>query len=734
MNHKVALCLDSLLALSPVSALLLTLAAAPVRAQSGVGHEGQWFTYGGAPTLLVGFDCQELAADPSIDYVAALDAFADNGINKVRVWTYVWFGTTSLGALTPWLRDGNGDHDLDQWNAAYWTRMHDFVAAARSRSIAVEVTVFAPYPGGTWWWASDSYRLAWNATYNQNGAFSTNASGHFDPEFFDLGYGETSTSGNTLADYQAALVDKVVAELGGYDNVYFEVCNEFGTYGLDVPSWYGWQVHWAERIRSATSQPVAVHAGGGNESYSASLYWSEPSIDVLNFRFDFGVSPQQLSDWLHDAQGRGKILTVNETHSYASAGAGATDFYGNLDAETQYAWGLLLSGAHVGFYEDDSSRIGSSGWLAGAARLGALRDIVERLRFWELSPVDGAGNEYDALVSDGPGAGGWQVLANPGNEYLVYFWGASSTTVAALQLPAGDYSYAWYDPQDATLLASGTVAGSLATSVAAPPASWNATVGVVLLVQAAAGTSTQAPYGGSAWPIPGTIQAEDFDDGGEDVAYHDLESTNHGGGYRLSEGVDIQPTGDAGGGYDGGWTAAGEWIEYTVNVASLGHYTLEVRAASDGEGGVFHLALDGVDTTGSISVPDTGGWQSWTTLSRTGIQLDAGEQVLRLAFDSDGPVTGSVANFNKLTFTLECAAVCTSVCGGEADGCGGACALHDGTACASDSDACTSDACLAGVAPKPSCGCTSASGDVLGWLLCVLLAVGLRRRRSGARR
>jgi len=53
-------------------------------------------------------------------------------------------------------------------------------------------------------------------------------------------------------------------------------------------------------------------------------------------------------------------------------------------------------------------------------------------------------------------------------------------------------------------------------------------------------------------------------------AYHDTDATNDGGAYRLTEGVDIEPTGDSGGGYDVGWTHGGEWMKYTVNVATAG--------------------------------------------------------------------------------------------------------------------------------------------------------------------
>jgi len=44
---------------------------------------------------------------------------------------------------------------------------------------------------------------------------------------------------------------------------------------------------------------------------------------------------------------------------------------------------------------------------------------------------------------------------------------------------------------------------------------------------------TQSPYGGTLRSIPGTIQTEDFDNGGEGIAYHDLDSANLRRQYRL---------------------------------------------------------------------------------------------------------------------------------------------------------------------------------------------------------
>ena len=158
------------------------------------------------------------------------------------------------------------------------------------------------------------------------------------------------------------------------------------------------------------------------------------------------------------------------------------------------------------------------------------------------------------------------------------------------------------------------------------------------------------PFSGAPVSLPGTIEAEDFDNGGAGIAYHDRSPDNSGGAYRDTD-VDLEATTDAGGGYNVGWVSAGEWLNYTVHVAAAGRYTVDVRVASPGPGGTFHIELNGIDKTGPLAVPETGDWQTWTTVSRTGVLLDAGTQVLRLVMD--GPAGGTVGNFNWIRIQPE---------------------------------------------------------------------------------
>ena len=159
----------------------------------------------------------------------------------------------------------------------------------------------------------------------------------------------------------------------------------------------------------------------------------------------------------------------------------------------------------------------------------------------------------------------------------------------------------------------------------------------------AQGSYTGAPHG------PGeTIQAEDFDYGGEGVSYHDDGVTNQGGEYRVGA-VDLGYTSDTGGGFAVGYTQGGEWLEYSIDVPEDGTYRIETRVANPASGARFYYEIGGTNVGGSVTVPATGGWHSFATVSSDEIELEAGEQVLRLVMDA-AATNGAVANFNWLRF------------------------------------------------------------------------------------
>jgi beta-glucanase (GH16 family) len=152
----------------------------------------------------------------------------------------------------------------------------------------------------------------------------------------------------------------------------------------------------------------------------------------------------------------------------------------------------------------------------------------------------------------------------------------------------------------------------------------------------------QAPYRMAPARVPGVIEAEDYDLGGQGVAYNDANNNNNGGAYRPVEGVDLERTTDADLGFNVGWTEPGEWIEYMVDVTP-GTYDLEVRVASAADGGTLHIELDGVDVSGPISFAGTGGWQNWTTVRAEELTLGAGVQTMRLVIDGGGFNVNNIA-------------------------------------------------------------------------------------------
>jgi hypothetical protein len=145
----------------------------------------------------------------------------------------------------------------------------------------------------------------------------------------------------------------------------------------------------------------------------------------------------------------------------------------------------------------------------------------------------------------------------------------------------------------------------------------------------------QTPFGGSPRAIPGTIQAEDFDNGGQGCAYSDTTVANEGGAYRTGEQVDIQPTTDAGGGNNVGWTQPGEWLEYTVAIASGGSYRLELRTATTAAGKTVDVLVDGALIANDVPITNTGNFQTFATVTVPSVTLSAGTRVLRLLFNQN---------------------------------------------------------------------------------------------------
>jgi len=193
--------------------------------------------------------------------------------------------------------------------------------------------------------------------------------------------------------------------------------------------------------------------------------------------------------------------------------------------------------------------------------------------------------------------------------------------------------------------------------------------------------------GGKPWKnqpqqIPGKIECEFYNTGGEGVAYHDSDSVNNGSGklnpangdflneFRMKEGVDISYTKS----HDidnnpyskvppqmnqlyVGWTKPGEWINYTVNVKESGKYKVGVMYTSNGDGAIA-LDVDGTEAAGALKIAsthteaDTVKWRQWHHWNKSGslgsVDLKKGIHLLTLHIVENGNM-----NLDYLEFTKE---------------------------------------------------------------------------------
>lgn len=135
-------------------------------------------------------------------------------------------------------------------------------------------------------------------------------------------------------------------------------------------------------------------------------------------------------------------------------------------------------------------------------------------------------------------------------------------------------------------------------------------------------------FTGQPMPIPGKIEAENFDIGEEGLTYHDSDTKNITGNYRPNEPVDINDLGnnliyviD---------NYPGEWLEYTVNVAQKGDYTITMPIAALTGGGTFKIKIGNTESA-TLKVPTSFSWTKTKPLNFT-MSLEAGVQVMRITF------------------------------------------------------------------------------------------------------
>jgi len=200
--------------------------------------------------------------------------------------------------------------------------------------------------------------------------------------------------------------------------------------------------------------------------------------------------------------------------------------------------------------------------------------------------------------------------------------------------------------------------GVTPTVTATPTPTATATVAPTGTVTVAP-TVTTSPYGpGNV--IPGRVQAENYDRGGQNVAYFDTTLANEGGAYRTAESVDIEYTSSEGS-HDVAWIRTNEYLIYTAQIAQSGQYTATFRAANpDAANKPVEVYLDNA-LVGTVQIGRTGSFTTFSSFS-TPLTLAAGTHQVKIVFKGErlnlnyvefaqGVVTGTTTTLPTPTVT-----------------------------------------------------------------------------------
>ncbi len=340
-----------------------------------------------------------------------------------------------------------------------------------------------------------------------------------------------------------------------------------------------------------------------NPTKAISLYNSFPNRELK-----FGVSDAQTYHWLHAMNALGRVdatITANSPIAAAFTQNGQTNYvahnYTNQPVTVTFSTGYQLVVPARKMVTSMDSKV--TGVITTSFQQAFVNGRVK------LDVVVSGGTPVKVEFMDGTTSLGIVTTAP-------YTWNASNLTLGMHSFYAKIYE--------------DTVKLNVTNSV-------NVQVG------------NQLPFGGTAWAIPGVIEAGKFDtfEGGkgQNITYLDGTAANMGD-FRMDEAVDALS--NVAEGATVGHIATGEWLEYTVNVAQSGLYSFDFRYASGNSagGGPFHLELDGKAISTAITVPSTSttSWNIWATKTVANIPLTPGEHILRVAF--------SAGEFNlaKMTF------------------------------------------------------------------------------------
>ena len=368
--------------------------------------------------------------------------------------------------ISPFVRSGPGKaldgepiYDLDQWNPEYFARLHRFLDAASKRGIVVELTLFSNTYGESVW-ALNPLRAVNNKQHV----------GQVDWEDYN------SLKNPELVRKQKDFARKIIQETSGYDNVYYEICNEPGggvpghASPADVDAW---QEEMARVVRGEMRRLGHPHLLSGQQAFTygaknmfpMDATFAGKTFDIVN---DHPLPNTPLDGRVYDMGNfMSKELRLDQVAGFCKAAYrypkptvldedNAASMYRDTTGWTIHrkrAWTALLNGCHYD-YIDFSITVGSESGTAASQReirawMQHLSEFMTSFDFIHSKPDTGwiAGLPANLVPS---------ALAVSGRDYVAYLADSRELTDPtageeiegrlSLSLPPGSYDVSLYSP------------------------------------------------------------------------------------------------------------------------------------------------------------------------------------------------------------------------------------------------------------------------------------------------
>lgn len=434
-----------------IAILFLISTAAIASADTFCRHpeNPHYFLFGGKPTILItSAEHYGAVINLDFDYVKFLDTLAADHLNHARLFVGPYrekpgaFGIQG-NTLAPkpdryicaWQRsdtpgsyDNLNKFDLSKWNDAFFERLKDYCREAGKRGIVIEINLFCPY----YCWDKMWDLSPLNIRNNINGVGDVNCTDVY------------KMSNTDIVEQHVRFTRKVIAELNGFDNIYYEICNEPWVHDVEM----AWQEHIVDTIVDAEKSSPNKHLISLNVS-NGWLTLVAPHKAVSIFNFHYANPPTAVSANYH----LNKPIGFNETGFSGQANS----TYRTQAWQFIFAGGALFNNLDYSFavgHEDGSFKYDTK--TPGGGNAEFRRQLRHLARF--INDFDFIHARPDNSVIRGVHtlAGSAYCLAVPDKSYAIYASGTGEMFLY-LDLPPGDYSVTWVDPKTGELKQSAKI-------------------------------------------------------------------------------------------------------------------------------------------------------------------------------------------------------------------------------------------------------------------------------------